>query len=571
MKNSLRFFLIAGLMLAGTLPQYAQDSGRDKGLQAITKEVIQGQLEFLASDWTDGREAGTKGEYIASDYIASMFKLYGLLPGGDAEQQSFGRRGQRPTGGTPGQQPQRPEPKKTYFQNFNLVESSAGPVQEMSIITKSGSTVRSVNFDYQTDFSVNPGQVGMEIEVPIVFIGYGLSDEKKGYDDFKGMDIKGKFLIKLSGFPGSKDPTSKTYEKFKPEVPAQQPNDMERMFARMRQPGGMFSWAVERDAVGVIEYRPGTDPTSQWVANYPFRYNTTTYEGDVPQNRNRKSMSLMKDNMDANLINLTITDRVLNEILNGSGVDIGALEKQIAETGKPASRELTGKFIRVKTTVESRIVKVRNVIGVLEGKNTEEIIVIGGHYDHMGNQNGFIYNGADDNASGTVGVMTIAKAMVASGVKPEKTIVFAAWTAEEKGLIGSAYFVAHPYKGKVLCYLNYDMISRNSPGENEDKKISVNYSTNFPKSKELVEKYNTEMSYGMEVSFRETEPGRRGGGSDHSPFNEKSIPFYYFMAGMPAEYHQFTDHVDLVNWDKMLKIIQLGYLSIYDLAQMPWN
>lgn len=569
MKQSLRYLLIAGVLLALAVPQYGQDSGRDKGLQSITKEVIQAQLEFLASDWTDGREAGTKGEYIASDYIASMFKLYGLLPGGDPEQQSFGRRGMRPPGGTPGQQQQRPEPKKTYFQNFNLVESSAGPLQELSIVTKSGSTVRSVNFDYQTDFSVDPGQVGMEIEVPIVFIGYGLADEKNGYDDFKGMDLKGKFLIKLSGFPGSKDPTSKTYEKFKPEVTTPQPNDMERMFARMRQPGGMYSWAMERGAVGVIEYRPGSNPTSQWVANYPFRYNTSTYEGDVPQNRGRKSMSLMKDKMDATLINLTITDRVLDELLNGSGVDIAALEKQIAETGKPASRELTGKFIRVKTTVESRIVKVRNVIGVLEGKNTDEIIVIGAHYDHLGNQNGFIYNGADDNASGTVGVMTIAKAMAASGVKPEKTIVFAAWTAEEKGLIGSNYFVEHPYKTKILCNLNYDMISRNSNGEGEDKKISLSYSNSFPISKELVEKYNNEMNMGLEIAFRGSD--KPSGGSDHAPFAAKGIPIYYFMAGMPPEYHQFGDHVELVNWDKMLKIIQLGYLSIYDLAQMPWN
>ncbi len=569
MKNSIRFFLITGLLLAFTVPNYAQDSGQDKGLKSITKEVIQAQLEFLASDWTDGRESGTKGEYIASDYIASMFKLYGLQPGGDPEQQSFGSRRARPSGGNQGQQPQRPEPKKTYFQHFNLVETSPGEVQELSVVSKSGSTVRSVNFDYQTDFSVNPGQVGMEIEVPVVFIGYGLVDEKNGYDDFKGMDLKGKFLIKLSGFPGSKDPTSKTFEKFKPEVSAQQPTDMERMFARMRQPGGMYSWAVERGAVGVIEYRPGNDPTSQWVANYPFRYNSATYEGDVPQNRGRKSVSVMKDKIDANLINLTITDRVLNEILNGSGVDIAALEKQITETGKPASRELSGKFIRVKTSVESRILKVRNVIGVLEGKNTEEIIVVGAHYDHMGNQNGFIYNGADDNASGTVGVMTIAKAMVASGVKPEKTIVFAAWTAEEKGLIGSTYFADHPYKEKILCNLNYDMISRNSPGEDQDKKISVNYSNKFPISKELVEKYNKEMNMGLEIEFRGSD--RPSGGSDHAPFAAKGIPIYYFMAGMPPEYHQFTDHVNLVNWDKMLKIIQLGYLSIYDLAQMPWN
>lgn len=558
--------VLAGLLFLAIAPQYAQDSARDKGYQAITKEAIQGQLEFLSSDWMEGREAGTRGEYMSSDYIASIFKLYGLLPGGDAEPR-FGRMGGRPPAGS-GAQQQRPEPKRTYFQNFNLVESSPGPVQEMSIITKSGTGFRSVDFDYHTDFSVNPGQVGVEAEVPVVFVGYGLVDEKNGYDDLKGLDLKGKFVIKLSGFPGQVDVNSKTYEKFKPAQPVADPN---QAFARFRERGGggMNAWATQRGAIGIIEYSAGSYPTPQWAANVPFRTNTSTYESDVPPSRTRKSMRLMGDKLDAGLISLQVTERVINEIISGLNMDFTAIEKQIAETGKPASRELTGKFIRVKTTVDSRIVRVRNVIGVLEGKNTDEIIVIGGHYDHLGKQDGFIYNGADDNASGTVGVMTIAKAMTASGVKPEKTIVFAAWTAEEKGLIGSNYFVQHPYKEKILCNLNYDMISRDNRGETGGSKITVNYSNKFPQSKELVEKYNTEKNLGLEITFRGSE--QPGGGSDHASFSAKGIPIYYFEAGMPEEYHQFTDHVELVNWDKMLKIIQLGYLSIFELANSPWN
>lgn len=562
MKKQIRFILLAGILIGFAMPQYAQESPRDKGLNAITKEAIQGQLEFLASDWTEGRESGTKGEYMASDYIASIFKMYGLLPGGDLEQIRFGR-GQRPAGGTQGQ---RPEPKRTFFQSFNLVESSPGATQEMSIITKSGTGSKAIDFDYQTDFSVNPGQVGIEAEVPIVFVGYGLVDEKNGYDDFKGLDLKGKFVIKLTGFPGSKDMNSKAYEKFKPTIPANDPNA-----PRQFRQGGFNPnpWAAEKGVIGIIEYRPGIDPTTQWASNIPFRYNTDTYEGDVPQNRSRKSMRLMGDKVDGGVMTLQVTERVINEIINGLGIDFAAIEKQIAETGKPASRELTGKFIRIKTTVDSRIVRVRNVVGVIEGKNTEEIIVIGGHYDHMGKQDGFIYNGADDNASGTVGVMTIAKAVMATGIKPEKTMVFCAWTAEEKGLIGSKYFADHPYKEKILCNLNFDMISRNSPGENQDNKVGMNYSNKFPISKELVEKFNKDLNMGLEIKY--TGSDRPGGGSDHASFAAKDIPIYYFMAGMPPEYHKYNDHIDLVNWDKMLKIIQLGYLSIFELAQMPWK
>lgn len=563
MKKHIRLILLAGTLLGFAMPQYAQESPRDKGFQAITKEALQGQLEFLASDWTEGRETGTKGEYMASDYIASMFKLYGLLPGGDLEQIRFGR-GQRPAGGTPGQ---RPEPKQTYFQNIDFIEFSSGATPEMSIITKSGSTSRAVDFDFETDFSVIPGQVGIEAEVPIVFVGYGLVDEKNGYDDFKGLDLKGKFVIKLNGFPGSKDINSKTYEKFKPVIPESDPNAPRQM----RQGGNrQYPWATDKGVIGIIEYRPGNDPTTQWVANVPFRYNYDTYEGDVPMvQRSTKSMAIMDDKLNLRYMTLQVTDRVFNEIISGLGIDFAAFEKQIAETGKPASRELTGKFIRVKTTVDSRIVRGRNVVGVIEGKNKDEIVVIGGHYDHLGKYNGFVFNGADDNASGTVGVMTLAKAMKATGIVPEKTMVFCCWTGEEKGLLGSKYFADHPYKDKILCDLNFDMISRNSTGENQDNKIMMNYSNKFPVSRELVEKFNKELNMGLEIKFTGSE--KPGGGSDHASFSAKDIPIYYFMAGMPPEYHKFTDHIELVNWDKFLKIVQLGYLSIFEIAQMPWK
>jgi len=562
MKKTIRFILLSGILMGFAMPQFAQESPRDKGLKAITKEAIQGQLEFLASDWTEGREAGTRGEYMASDYIASIFKLYGLLPGGDLEPVRFGR-GQR---GPAGAQGQRPEPKRTYFQTFNLLETSPGDTQEMSIVTKSGNGSRAVDFGYRTDFSVTPGQVGMEVEVPIVFVGYGLVDEKNGYDDFKGLDLKGKFVIKLQGFPGSKDMNSKAYEKFKTPIVVPDPTAR-----RQGRPGGFtqYPWAVERGALGVIEYRPNNDPTSQWASNVPYRYNTATYEGDVPQTRERKSMSIMDDKLRSGLISLQVTDRVINEILEGLDLDFEAIEKQIAATGKPASRELTGKFIRIKTTVKSRIVSVRNVVAVIEGKNTEETIVIGGHYDHMGKQDGFIFNGADDNGSGTVGVMTIARAMKASGIVPEKTMVFCAWTAEEKGLLGSKYYTQHPYKEKILCDLNFDMISRNDPGEDQDNKIMMNYSNKFPISRELVEKFNKDLNMGLEIKF--TGSDKPGGGSDHASFANIDVPIYYFMAGMPPEYHKFNDHLELIVWDKMLKIVQLGYLSIFELANMPWD
>jgi hypothetical protein len=112
------------------------------------------------------------------------------------------------------------------------------------------------------------------------------------------------------------------------------------------------------------------------------------------------------------------------------------------------------------------------------------------------------------------------------------------------------------------------MISRNSPGEDQDNKASMTFTSTFPLLQEMTEKHNNEYDIGLEVSFRGSERPR--GGSDHSPFTDAGVPIFYFMAGFPPEYHQPDDHVELVNWEKMLKIIQLGYLNIFELSNRDW-
>jgi len=552
-----RLILISTILFLGLSTTLAQKSAKDTGLEAINTAVIQGQLEFLASDWTQGRETGTDGAYMAADYIASMFKVWGLTPGGDMEQRRTNRSFRR--GGTPP-----PPPKQTYFQYFNLVETSPGQTQEFSVLTKNDDGFKSIDFNYQTDFTISGGSTGMTGEVPVVFVGYGLKDDDKGYDDFKGLDLEGKIVVKLSGFPGHKDPDSKTYAKFKP-ADVREDNSQRARFMRIYGRRGGFEWARERGVLAVISVNPNSDPTTQWATNLPVNA-----EINGPARSSvRKSLRRMGNTLGQASVNFQVTQRVVNELVNGLEINFDDLEKMIAETGKPASQVLEGKYIKFKTTINSQMLRVRNVIGVLEGKDTKNAIVIGGHYDHLGIRDGWIYNGADDNASGTVGVMTIAKAMMATGKKPEKTIIFCAWTGEEKGLIGSGYFADNHYDYNLLCNLNYDMISRNSPGEDQDKKISMTFTSTFPLFKDLAEKHNADYGLDFDISFRGSE--QPGGGSDHAPFARKGIPVFYFMAGFPPEYHQPQDHVELVKWDKMLNIIKLGYLNIYELANRSWE
>ena len=550
--KSVKFYFLITTALFTLNSSYAQDA-KDVGLEAITKQAVQGQLEFLASDWTEGRHTGRPGAYMASDYIASLFKVYGLEPGGDMEWNSPSR-AVRIEG-------KRPSSYRSYYQNFDLIEYKAGEDHEFSLVNYSASGTKTTNFAYHTDFSVRTSDVAVDIEMPVIFAGYGFSDKETGYNDFKGVDVKGKIILILSGYPGQNHTTSKAYKAFKP-------GDRQSNRMRRRERNERFS---KLGVAAIIEVDPGSNVPSSWADNVPFRYNSRDYEGDAPRaSFSEYRMKRPGEKVAEDPILVTISDRVLNELLKNTGIDLEAFAEDVKNSLKPASKELTGKKVRIKTSVESRMIKVRNVVGVLPGKDTSEIIVIGGHYDHLGKHDGWIWNGADDNASGTVGVMTLARACMATGQQPEKTIVFAAWTGEEKGLHGSRYFTDHPYgNAKMILNLNLDMISRDDMNDGLGVKCSMDYTKSYPILEEMSKKHNEAYGLGLDISYRPS--ARPSGGSDHTPFAQKDVPVFYFMAGDPPQYHQPDDHTSLVNWDKMVNIIKIGYLNIWELANTEWG
>ncbi len=187
----IRYLIISSLLFFLVLPLSGQndDDSFRKALNNINESVLRAQLGFLASDWTEGRKAGEKGEYLASDYIASLLQLCGVKPGGDF---SKGR----------GITSQSGKSERTYFQNFILLKTSPGEEQAMKIKTVEGTTYKSIYLLYNVDFSVRSGDQGIEIEAPVVFAGYGFRNEKLRYDDFIKLDLKGKFFLKISGSPG---------------------------------------------------------------------------------------------------------------------------------------------------------------------------------------------------------------------------------------------------------------------------------------------------------------------------------------------------------------------------------
>jgi Zn-dependent M28 family amino/carboxypeptidase len=163
--------------------------------------------------------------------------------------------------------------------------------------------------------------------------------------------------------------------------------------------------------------------------------------------------------------------------------------------------------------------------------------------------------------------MTIARAFAASGVKPKRTILFCAWTGEEKGLYGSEYFTQYPTVGKISnikFYMNFDMIARDAANDTAKNMAGITYTKAYTKMEEITNTNVSQYKLNLKLNIRSQEAPT--GGSDYTAFTQNKIPIVEWMAAMHPDYHQPSDQVSLVNWNKMLDIIKLGYLQMWDAA-----
>ena len=522
---------------------FGQKSIKDQGFEKITESLISAQLEFLSSDWTQGRELGTAGAYMSADYIASMFKTFGLEPGGDITRKSNQRRSRFAP-------PPKPR-KKTYFQNFNLLEYRSSDVQKVSIVSKSEGALSEIVLDQGADFSVIAGTRAISIESDLVFVGYGLNNVY--YNDFEDIDVRNKVIVRLVGFPGHRNPDSELHKKFGSDRTSAYYKDIS---------------AAEAGAAAVIEIRSTGSSFRATPKNVPIRYNEANWEGTEPFRNSPRKRFTQPDNISSGLTKITVADHVLSILMNGVDFELEEFENTAEKNQKPNSRPLKGKMIKVETSVESQIIQARNVVGVLEGKNKDTCIVIGAHYDHLGQIRNFIYNGADDNASGTVGIMTIAKSMVETGIIPEYTLVFCAWTGEEKGLIGSRYFANNPIINNIKCYMNYDMISRTAPDDPDKNKCDFQFTNTVPILREITENHINDYKVNLDIKYNGSPKPR--GGSDFRSFSAKDIPIFLFHGKFTPDYHQYTDHSDKAELTYMRDIIRMGYLNIFELSTKTW-
>jgi len=385
------------------LPAAAQ-----KAMNSIDAEKIRATVKYLSDDKLEGRGTGQKGGDMAADWIAAQFKSYGLVPAGDAG---------------------------TYFQNVQFYGVTTDPKQtRFAFVPKSGAEI-TLKFadDYVATDQTHAEK--SEIDAPIIWVGYGINAPEYNWDDYKGVDVRGKVLLMLVNEPPSDDPNF-----FKGRALT--------YYGRWTY---KYEEAARRGAVGVILVHKTE------MASYPWKVVRNSWGGET---------SLLKDDKDPKLKSAGwIQLEIARKLASAAGMDLDKmLQDANSRSFKPV--ELP---VRVKETLVSHVRSFasRNVLGEVKGSDpslAQQAILYTAHYDHLGihpdEPGDNIYNGAADNATGCGILLELARTIAAAEEKPKRTILFAAVTAEEQGLLGSKYLGQHPPipARNISLDLNYDDI-----------------------------------------------------------------------------------------------------------------
>jgi len=565
------------------------------GFETIAAKESLALLSFIASDLLEGRETGTRGFQLAAEYAASLLGLWKIKPLGDVPPRSF-TLAQFLSGATTPPAP----PEKGFLQEFALQEITETS-SRMSLEVRKDDIVRARQFQSGQDYQGQP-TTGETLSSSVVFAGYGISEKDIGYDDFKNLDVKGKIVLIFSDAPGRDNPESPFQrnkalkDKYFPAAPAGgviiiQPGARFNKISeiRKRRPAAILQVAgtaiagtTKQDAAWFRSLLPAKGVNDeQPIIKKPYRRMILPgVAGPI-------------GGSGAPLI--SITRETANALLEASGQSLDDLKKKIESVWKPASQEIPGTRLTIESTVKSQLVRGINVVGAIEGSDPalkDEIVVVGAHLDHTGRWEDYIFNGADDNGSGSVGVLNLARALSANGQKPKRTVVFCLWGGEEKGLLGSRYFVQNsPYpKAKIVAYLNMDMISR----PYDEKSLGfIGRMMNIPVGPDflkLVKPANfipvsflagsgladfireADQYVGLDLYLREATDSSFGfGSSDHASFHEAKIPWLLPISAVTQDLHQTSDSVDKASGELIEKVSKLMYVIAFQLAQSEYH
>lgn len=485
---------------------------------AAVQRRLTDDLTYLAADELEGRGPKTRGLELAADHIHAQFDAAGL------KTDSYG--------GRPFQ----------VFRSWDTTELSAD--NSLAVLLPDGKTQECKMHDEFRPLVLSGSR---RFDVPLVFAGFGITAPEHEYDDYADVDVKGKAVIVLRHEPRQSDASSEIFNGTKNSAHAYLD---EKVRNAVRHGAAMVVFCNDRNQMDQNikrSVRSSGDPDRLMA----FDVKTKLTERSIPVVHCRRSL--------------------IDSWLKSTGHDdLEQLEASINESLEPRTFALNGIRLRGAVSITQSKKALKNVVGVLPGKGdlAAETVVVGAHYDHLGFGGGGslapwtseIHNGADDNASGTAALMEIARQIAAQAGGNHRRILFIAFSAEEMGLIGSAYYCRHPLFGlrETVAMVNLDMVGRlrndtltaygMGTAEEFNKLVSDKASRNRLKLKKI--------SSGF-------------GPSDHASFHGHGIPVLHFFTGFHSEYHRPSDDSDRINFEGLQRITRATTEIVWQLATMP--
>ncbi len=461
---------------------------KQKSNPEITVEDLRESLTYLASDKLQGRLPGSEGGKAAGNYVADKFKQYNINPAGE----------------------------DGYYQYFEVVTGTEAPINEN--ILKVGAEVAELNkdfvpFSYSADGSLN---------AEVAFVGYGFDIDLDSlqWNDYANVDVKGKWVLVLRNDPEIRNPNS--------------------LFIPYSGEKSKVVTAKEKGAAGIL-----------FVAGTKVSRKDNLLELEIDQT---------ESNLGIPAIN--ITRAFANKILAQDELTVKVLEDSLVSTMK-ANSFVTKESVEATSKVVFHKTKTRNVIGVIEGSDKnlkDQYVVVGAHYDHLGwggtassrdPENHAIHYGADDNASGTSGLLEIANKLAYAKLK--RSVILIAFGAEEIGTIGSKYFTNNPTisKDKIVAMINLDMVGRLK----DTKEITVSGVGTSKEGEQLLNKIlkNKERDLVLGVEYNGFGP------SDHANFYVEDVPVFFFNTGAHEDYHTPRDVLDKINFKGLQRVTEYAY------------
>lgn len=490
---------------------------QNQGLKTIIQEDLKRHLTFISSDSLQGRSFGTKnpGLEITAEYLKNSIKKIGLKSGADDYFQAVDIVSVKP------------DYSNTVFKIFNQE-------QEQTFISNSVICLDNNNNAFR-------------IEGDVVITGYGIKDKKTGYNDFEGLNLEGKIVMFSEG----------NMQRFK-NLELQTPNN--------RKESEKISNAYNAGAKAVIlvsgsknKKKSGFNKTRSLIkeSNYILKS-----DKEIDETGNF----------------FMVTPEVADELLGGKRKFRKYLSS-ISRKGKPNSFEIENQKIEIDIQKEITPVYSNNVIGFIKGSDPElkdEYLVFMAHYDHLGiSSNGDVYNGADDNGSGTVVLLELAEAFNSLQIKPKRSIVFLWVTGEEIGMYGSDWYTQNPVfpLDKTVACINLDMVGRvyelRDSVWKDSPKIVKDFDGLFtvtndvwPELKQISNSVCKELNLKPDSSL----PAYFLRSSDHYHFHKNKIAVLNVATGYHADYHKPTDEVSRINFDKMKRVADYCFLVGFELA-----